>query len=317
MKKVLIGSCGGVTGLYLSKLFRTSIGIECELWGLDAESAFATEQHLDKFCECPKSTNKDEFITFLIDFVNSNGINYYLPTHSLETRTVSEYENIIRANSETKFIVSPYETYRALDNKRNCTQSFKRIGLNVPKIYCDNEAIDFPVFAKPEIGSGSKGSFFIHSIDELLYYRKKEPTLLVMENLKGKEYTVDVVFDNEGALITYNQRIRLKQQSGATIYTRNDFQIDVYDDLVNISKYYICKGVVNLQFFLVNGEAYYTDVNLRYASGGLPLSVESGIDLAKLLIELMDGNHIDRSLYQSDRKNRIMYRFYDERFDIL
>jgi carbamoyl-phosphate synthase large subunit len=56
---------------------------------------------------------------------------------------------------------------------------------------------------------------------------------------------------------------------------------------------------------------------LRYASGGLPLSVVSGIDLSTLLIELMDDRPIDNSRYQSDRKIRVMQRFYDERFYVL
>ena len=317
MKRIVIGSCGGLTGYYLAKQFRSSLGSEWELWGLDASEAFATAHYLGKFVKCPKTANKEAFIDFLIHLFLSEEIDYYLPTHSSETRIVSEYEQRIRNSCNTKFIISPFSTYQALDNKRICAQSLRQIGLTVPQIYQDMNEVVFPAFIKPEIGSGSKNAFVIHDKNELEPYKDKSHSVLIMQYITGNEYTVDAVFGNKGELITYNQRIRLRQQGGATVYSKNDYTVDIYHDLVNISKHYTCKGVINVQFFLDGNTVYYTDVNLRYASGGLPLSVASGIDLSTLLIELMDDRAIDSARYQSDRKIRVMHRFYDERFSVL
>ncbi len=311
---LLIGSCGGLTGYYLAKLFKQSRP-DLQLWGIDSGDPSATSFYLDHSSKCPKASNPVEYFDFLIRYINENEIDYYLPTHSVETLMVSKYEDRIRNNTRVKFIISPYETYRKFNSKIDSYYSFSELGLNVPKLYLSEQDILFPAFAKPEIGSGSRNSFVLDGILDYKYFKKKYPALVVMEYLDGHEYTVDAVFDNKGKLISYNQRVRMKQMGGATIFTKNEFAlIDIYRDLIRLSQKHVFKGVVNLQFILKNEEAYYTDVNLRYASGGLPLSVVSGINLPELLIALLDGKTIDPELYQSDRKNRIMYRCFEERY---
>ena len=119
MKRLLIGSCGGLSGFYLAKIFRSSYKNGIDLWGLDASTSFATDQFLDKFFVSPKASSREEFVDFLIRFFNTNSIDYYLPTNSIEVIIVSEYEYEIRARCDTKFIISPFETYKALNNKRD------------------------------------------------------------------------------------------------------------------------------------------------------------------------------------------------------
>ena len=138
-----------------------------------------------------------------------------------------------------------------------------------------------------------------------------------MEYINGNEYTVDAAFGNSGELISYNQRIRKKQLGGATIYTYNDYSIDVKNQLMQISNQYLCKGIVNFQFILCNNEAYFTDVNLRYASGGLPLSVKSGMDVVDILLGIMNGDNLKEKDYPMDRRRVVMYRHFDETYSVL
>jgi len=60
----------------------------------------------------------------------------------------------------------------------------------------------------------------------------------------------------------------------------------------------------------------FTDVNLRFASGGLPLSVESGVNLVKLYVLEALGQPYNPSEFQSDRKKRTMYRYFEELYEI-
>ena len=315
-KKLLIGSCGGLTGYYLAKLFKLKRP-DLSICGIDAGNPLASLFLLDNFNTCPNASDQKMFIDFLISYVNEYKIRYYLPTHSIETLAISKYEKEVREHSDVKFIISPYETFLNFDSKLNANEAFSNIGFRVPKLYLNEKDVVYPAYAKPEIGSGSKNSFIIENSSDYYYFKQKYPSLLVMEYLDGQEYTVDVMFDSTGKLVSYNQRIRIKQMGGATVYTQNEFSaIDIYRDLIKLSENYIFKGVVNFQFILKNEKAYYTDVNLRYASGGLPLSVESGIDISSLLISILDDVPIDYSQYQSDRKRRIMYRSFEEWFEL-
>lgn len=314
MKRVLIGSCGGLTGYFLAKQFKLYSNLD--VWGMDAENPRGTGFIIDDFLSAPASTNEDDFISFLIENLNRNCIDYYFPTHSKEILMISKYEEKIREKTDTNFIVSPYKTFQALNKKLDANRNLKEIGLNVPKVYTQLDQVIYPAFCKPNEASGSKNAFVINNYEEYKVLKKMYSDLQCMEYLSGDEYTVDAVFDSSAKLISYNQRIRIRQQGGATIYTKNDFSVDVYEDLVKISQKFPCKGVVNFQFFLNEGKVFYTDINLRYASGGLPLSVESGIHIVPLLLDILDNNKIDYQKYKSDRKKRTMYRCYEERFQV-
>ena len=50
---------------------------------------------------------------------------------------------------------------------------------------------DLPVFLKPEVANGSRGTHTARTIEDIEFYCKKDPTLLLLEYLPGKEYTID------------------------------------------------------------------------------------------------------------------------------
>jgi carbamoyl-phosphate synthase large subunit len=137
-----------------------------------------------------------------------------------------------------------------------------------------------------------------------------------MEYVGGKEYTVDCIFDLKGDLISYNQRVRMKTLGGAVIVTKNDFSVDFKNEIDVISKIYKIKGPCNFQFFYQDGRKILTDINLRFASGGLPLTMESGVNVLEIMIKMLLGIPFDKEQYKSDRKNRVMYRYFEEFFEV-
>ncbi len=319
MKKIriLLGSCGGLTGLYLSKLFRKSDYADFEIYGFDAESKNPTKFFVDKFFTVPNASNEEIFLNSLMNLLNKEKIDIYFPLHSKEIRVVSKFEDRIRNSTNTKFIVSPYQSFLALDNKRNLYESLNKLGIRVPKIYSNEISPsdeEFPLFFKPESGSGSKGTMAVDTRAEFEILKKQKG--LFLELLKGTEYTVDTICDQMGNLLGYNQRIRIKTLGGAAIITENNYEIDVGPYLQNIVKNFRVKGPANFQFFKTNkNEIVFTDVNLRFASGGLPLSVASGLNIPLLTVKLLLEDRIDLEECIPDKKNRIMYRYFEEIFE--
>ena len=319
---ILLGSCGGLTGLYIAKYIRRNSlllfeNYDVRIFGTDVSPYVPTKKFLDKLILLPPSQSK-EFLSSLINVLNDYEIDLYIPTHSKEIREVSKNEEEIRNHTKSKFLVSPFSTFKSLDDKLEAYKLLSNIGINTPKIFKSVEEInEYPVLVKPRISSGSKGISMIDNPEELEHIFEKSSDVIVMEYLKGSEYTVDTFFDKEGRLITYNQRIRLKTLGGAAVITKNDFSIDVKNDLELIASNFVIKGPANFQFFYTNdGRKVFTDFNLRFPSGGLPLSVESGADIVRLLImEILDLDY-DPGEYQSDRRPRIMYRYFEEWYEI-
>ncbi len=315
MKKlrILLGSCGGLTGLYLSKLFKTSNYANFEVYGFDAEDKNPTKFFVDKFFIVPVASNEELFISSLINLLKSEKIDIYFPLHSKEIKVISKFEDFIRSSVDTKFMVSPYKSFLILDNKKTLYESLGKLNLRVPKIY-NSDPDEFPIFFKPESGSGSKGVMVIDNKEEFMILKKQKG--LFMELLKGTEYTVDVIFDQSGNLLGYNQRTRIKMLGGAAVITQNNYDVDVGPYLKIIAQNFTIKGPANFQFFRdKDNEIIFTDANLRFASGGLPLSVVSGLNIPIINVKLLIGDKIDPKECLPDKKPRIMYRYFDEIFE--
>ena len=72
------------------------------------------------------------------------------------------------------------------------------------------------------------------------------------------------------------------------------------------------RGCVNFQFIVRENVPYFIDINLRYPSGGLPITVHSGIDVPHIIIRLADGDAINEKEYSINSNVRVMYRYYEE-----
>ena len=305
---ILIGSCGGLVGSYLSRQFKKMGNI---VFGMDTSFPNVTSAFLDKEIEISKASDPS-FFDSLIKILNENKIDCYIPTNSKEIVEVSKIENNIREKWNGFFIVCPYETFELLDGKKDANINLSRIGIPVPRLYETLLSDDkYPIFMKPENGSGSKSSFLIADKRAHEVEINKRGTCF-FEYIEGKEYTVDCFFGLQGELISYNQRIRLKSMGGAVIVTKNDYSFDIYPYLKKISKAFVFKGCVNFQYILKNNTPYFIDVNLRYASGGLPLSVKSGVNVPAFLVDLTEGKQIKTITPSLKNDGLTMYRYFEE-----
>lgn len=315
--KILIGSCGGLSGLYLAKHLQNDFFVDSEIYGMDTSKNVPTKKFLNKLYRVPESSREKDFIESLLLILNNEEIDIYLPTHSRESYVIAKNENYIRSKTNAKFIISPYETFKFLENKKIAYLELMNIGLDVPKVFNNRYDINkFPIFTKPELSSGSKNTFMLNSIEEVNLIKAKYKENFFMEYVSGQEYTIDCIYSASGNLISYNQRTREKTLGGAVVITKNNFEVDFKNEITKISDKYLIKGPCNFQFFYNNSRKILTDINLRFASGGLPLSIESNVKIVEIMIKDMLGINIDDQNYVSDKKNRTMYRYFEEFYEV-
>lgn len=312
MKKILIGSNGGLTGIYLSKVYRKKG--QYILYGFDCERQSVGKFFVDKQFYLSKSSNC-QFVDELLCLLNEERIDYYLPTHSHEIRTISANEKYIKKNSETKFLVSPYETFEALENKEKMYYSLRENNIPTPKVFSGSPEA-FPIIMKRKIGSGSNGVLRIEN--ERIYEAYLETyssDVVFTELLQGEEYTLDCMFDGEGRLLAFNNRKRIKMMGGGAVVSQNEINLDLKQWVEKISNIWKFKGCVNFQYIKKNGLPYFYDMNLRYPSGGLALTVESGIDIPQMYIDILDGKTLGCDKYQVSDYKKTMYRYFEEKYE--
>lgn len=310
-KKILIGSNGGLTGIYLAKNLRHLDDVI--LYGADCSDISAGKFFVDKQVYLPDA-QAPEFIENLVALLNSEGIDIYLPTHSRETKVISYNENKIRELAKTQFLISPKETFSALDDKISANFYLRQIGIPVPKLIEDID-VQYPIFMKCRVGSGSKGTAIIENAVIHKAYQDTCGNVVFFQLIRGKEYTVDCFFDEIGNLLGFNQRQRIKTNGGAVTISKTSFDIDIAPWLERISKTWIFRGCVNFQYIVQEGIPYFIDINLRYPSGGLPLTVQSGLDIPKLTVKLLSGEKFVQETVNQEKKEKIMYRYYEEIFE--
>lgn len=306
-KRILIGSNGGLTGIYLARRFGNTG--KYEIYGTDSNTITAGRFFVDKQVTI-SGADDDSFTDELIYILKKNDIDYYFPTHSKEIKRISRDSDKICKEVNTKFIVSPIETFEKVESKESAYYSLSKSGIPTPYMIAGMPE-KFPVFMKNKIGSGGGGSRILKTEREYEAY-KDNSDVCFFEVMNGKEYTIDCIFDCSGKLLIYNSRERIKTIGGAVSITENAPELDILPYLRKLEENWIFKGCVNFQCIVSAGIPYFTDINLRYASGGLPLSVNSGMKIEEILIRLLDGEKIKWGEYTMDKQHRQMYRYFEE-----
>lgn len=309
-KKILIGSNGGLTGIYLAKQF--SKMKKYTLLGVDSSKTTAGKLFVDNQYYISNS-NAPNFLDELIDLINKEKIDYYIPTHSLEIRKISEFADKLKKRTNTRFLVSPIETFYALENKEQAYYSLSNAQIPTPKLIT-NEKTTYPIIMKSKFGSGGSSVLKIDNQDIHHAFRKSNNDICFFEYVSGPEYTVDCCFDSTGTLLAHNVRKRIKTTGGAVVITQNATEVNILPWLKKMAAQWTFCGCVNFQFIVQNEQPYFTDINLRYPSGGLPLTVHSGINVPEIMIRLLDGETINQDEYIINPQVQTMYRYYEEVF---
>ena len=92
--------------------------------------------------------------------------------------------------------------------------------VRVPRVFASASEVErFPVFVKPDVGYGSKGTKLIHDAAELREALSERDDLLILEYLPGEEYTVDCFTSRRGELLYYGARKRNRIRTGISVNT--------------------------------------------------------------------------------------------------
>jgi len=151
--------------------------------------------------------------------------------------------------------------------------------------------LKYPLFLKPRSGRGSVGAHQIINERELRFFLDYVPNPVVQEYLFGKEFTIDVLADFSGKIISVVPRERMVVRSGVTDRGRTVNHPGLIQLAVNAAQALDIRGPANIQAKLHNDKATLFEVNPRF-SGGIPLTIGAGADFPAWLIEMCCGRDV-------------------------
>lgn len=212
-KNILVFPCGSEIGLdiYSSVCYSTYF----HLIGGSSVDDHGRFVYKDYISDIPFA-NSPDFIPALTKIVKDRHIDAIYPAMDIVITILKEHEKelgclVVSSPAETtRICLSKELTYLKLDGCIQIPKIFKKS--NVP-------VSEFPVFAKPKIGYGAKGTKKLYNQEEVDNFVKGKDDILIVEYLPGEEFTVDCFTDKEGKLLFSAARKRNRVKDGISVNT--------------------------------------------------------------------------------------------------
>lgn len=173
--------------------------------------------------------------------------------------------------------------------------------------------IGYPVLVRPSYVLGGRAMEIVYNQEELEEYLDlNEPAavdhpILVDSYLEGMEGEVDAICDGTDVLLPgimeHIERAGVHSGDSMAVYPPQHFSQNVIDQIVSTTQKLAvalnCRGIMNIQFIIHQGDAYVLEVNPR-ASRTVPfLSKITGVEMAQVATRVIMGQSLKEQGFQS------------------
>jgi carbamoyl-phosphate synthase large subunit len=238
----------------------------------------------------PLTTDR-HYIPIIESICDAENVNLIIPTIDDELpifgRARARFEQMGVAVA-----VSSEETSDICNDKYETFLFCERNGIRTaPTVLANNvdfDALRYPVYVKPRFGRGSVNVFAVHNAAQLRLFLDYVPDAIVQNELVGTEFTVDVLSDFNGRVLSIVPRERLVIRAGVSDkgVTRRNAEIIAFAK--EVAERLEIVGPANIQCKWDGQDVSLIEVNPRF-SGGIPLTIAAGADFTTWLVQLAAG----------------------------
>lgn len=291
---VLVFPCGSEIGL---EIFRSlSRSTHVKLFGASSVSSNHGKYLYENYIDEVPYFDDTVFIDAMNRIIDEHEIDFLFPAHDSVVLSFATHQKELNC----KVIGSPIETCLICRSKRSTYKKFATL-LKVPKIFDSLEEVsEWPVFLKPDIGQGSRGTYLAQSREEAEFYIRHNCSLISMEYLPGTEYTIDCFTDYQGRLRFAGARERIRIQNGISVHSSPVFDRVFHEMAEIINDTLAFRGV---WFFQAkessNGTPKLMEIAPRVA-GTMSLYRNLGVNFA--LLSVFDAMDLDVDILRNDNE---------------
>jgi carbamoyl-phosphate synthase large subunit len=217
--------------------------------------------------------------------------------------------------AHVKLQLPTLEAAQTCTDKWQFAECLRTAGLSSPATGLGtDDGVPGPWVVKPRFGRGSRDVFYAKTRKELADALKACPTPIVQSQVRGREFTCDVLMDATGAMAGGVARWRLETRAGISTKGETFDNADVLHLSGQVLKAVGLIGPANVQGFVCDdGAVVVHEVNPRF-SGGLPLSLAAGADLVEEYVRSIMGATV-RPERLVGRPGVTMLRYFSEVFE--
>ena len=341
MLKVLLTSIGGLVAPDIINTLRKDANQKIYIVGIDAKRDAIGFKFVDKFFTVPLGTQKN-YIPSIKKIIKNEKIDIVVPFADEEVIALSKNKDKLEFLG-TKILCNDYETTLKTINKGNLLTFLSKKEFPTPRFFLPKTKNEVKVYAKnlgypktsfvikPALGRGGRGftvvsqktNFFqerdrykvrLDRILEELKLLRLMPDILMMEYLRGNEYSVDVLAD-KGKVIYAIPRKRIETTFGPSLkgeFNSNQTVIEIIKKIVKIFQLDLISNI-QLKYRDVNNSSYpyITEINPR-PGGTIALNSRVGVPLLLYGIKLV----LDKPFPRNKKIKPIRFwRFYQEYYE--
>jgi carbamoyl-phosphate synthase large subunit len=266
----------------------------------------------DKYYKVPPINDKN-YYNNVMEIVKKRGVKLIIPTIDIELPLWGNKREILL--EEGIFVAaSPEKTAIICNDKFKSYEFFKKNYFPTPETWTKKDILkinenNFPLFIKPAKGRGSVNTYKINNGKELDFFIKyvKEP--IIQQYIDGEEFTVDLISDFNGNVLSIVPRKRLLVRAGVSDRGVTFYNKKIIEDIKLMAEKLKIIGPSNFQGFISENGIHYIEVNPRF-SGGIQLTIAAGVNFPELLVRLVHGENIKPFI--GDYKKEIYMTSYSE-----
>lgn len=253
----------------------------------------------------------DEFLPALRRLVADDGLDLVISTVDVELLALADRRDEL---APAVLAAPPAQTLTVALDKLALADLCKATGRVPRTVLAGPDALatdwEFPVFAKPRTGAGSRG---IRMVPDRLALEglPVDEGLIVQDLLPGEEYSIDVLADANGRVVAAVPRTRARVDSGVAIAGQTVRDSELEETAASVARAIGLVGVANVQLRRGrDGRAMLLEVNPRFP-GALPLTIAAGVDIPSLVVDLFLGKALPE---QIDFQEIATVRFLEDVF---
>jgi carbamoyl-phosphate synthase large subunit len=238
----------------------------------------------------PLSTSPD-YITEIKKVCVNEDISLIIPTIDEELPLFGKYKPEFEELG-VRILVSDEETGNICNDKYLTYNFLKKHGFPIAETWLPAEIRNsnpvFPLFIKPRFGRGAIDAYPVRNRKELNFFLDYVENPVVQKFLTGDEYTIDVLADFEGNIISVVPRQRLVIRAGVSDRGRMRNIPELIEVSKKIAEALNLVGPANLQCKIDRGKITFFEINPRF-SGAIQLTIRSGADFPRMIVQMLNG----------------------------
>ena len=296
MFSILISSAGRRVGLI--QCFRSdarACGLDLRVIAVDLSPEMSPAcQAADKCFKVSRCTTP-EFVSELADICVTENVRLVVPTIDTELQMLADHQQEFEATG-ARVVVSSPSVVRMARDKAATARFLNKHGIPTPRtallgeLLAEPNSWNWPVILKPLGGSSSAGIRWAESLRDAKLAARERPDYVAQELLHGREYTVNLFFDQAGNLRSAIPHYRYEVRAGEVskgITERESILVSLAWKLGAVLK--DAYGPLCFQTIVSGaGQAHVFEINARFG-GGYPLAHEAGATFTRWLLEETAG----------------------------